>query len=510
MSARPDENASGLTLASTRGRWVLAATVLGSGVAFLDATVVNVALPSIGSEYHVGLSALQWTVTGYTLTLSAFLLLGGSLGDRYGRRRIFVIGLVWFALASLVCGLAPSAPLLIAARAVQGVGGALLTPSSLAIIEATFRPDDRGPAIGAWSGLGGLFGAVGPLLGGFLVGAASWRLVFFINLPIAAMTVAVATRHVPESSPAARRGHIDIPGPVLAALGLGGVTYGLIEGSSLGWTSPGVVGSLAGGVALLGTFLVNERSQLDPLLPLDIFRSREFAGANAATFAIYAALGAVLFLLVIQLQQVLHYSPLAAGSALLPLTLILLTLSSRSGRLASRIGPRIPMTVGPLLAAVGVAMFARVEAGTSYATTALPAVLVFGLGLTLTVPALTTTALGAVGTERAGIASAVNNDVARVASLAAVALIPVLAGISNAGSAVNSQSFSSGFRAAMFICAVLCACGGVISFLTIRGRPAPAVSRRAVFFCPVTGPPPPEHVPAEDTRTVGAALDMPT
>jgi len=471
---------------------VLVATVLGTGIAFLDGTVVNVALPSIGRDFHVGLASLQWTITGYTLTLSALLLLGGALGDRYGRRRLFVIGVVWFALASLGCALAPSSPLLIAARAVQGVGGALLTPASLAIIEASFRAEDRGAAIGAWSGLGGIFGAVGPLLGGFLVGAASWRLVFFINLPLAAITVVVAARHVPESSEGEHRGRIDIPGPMLVASGLGGVTFGLIEGSTLGWTSAAIVAALAAGATLLGVFVINEGAQRDPLLPLDIFRSREFAGANAATFAIYAALGAVIFLVVLQLQQVLHYSPLAAGSALLPLTVILLVLSSRSGRLAGRIGPRLPMTIGPVVAAAGMALFARVEAGASYATTALPAVVIFGLGMTLTVPALTTTALGAVGSERAGIASAVNNDVARVASLAAVAVIPVVAGISNTGSSVGAHAYSSGFRTGMFISAGLCACGGIVSFLTIRRPRAGTVTEVRGFSCPITGPPPPD------------------
>ena len=468
---------------------MLFATVLGSGIAFLDGTVVNVALPSIGREFHVGLADLQWTVTGYTLTLSALILLGGSLGDRYGRRRIFMIGLVWFTAASLLCGLAPSAPLLIAARGVQGVGGALLTPASLAIIEATFRQDDRGAAIGAWSGLGGIFGAIGPLLGGLLVGAVSWRLVFFINVPLAAITVAVAARHVPESLQPGQRGRLDVPGPVLVGLGLGGVTYGLIEASSSGWTSPVILTALGAGIAALGLFLLNERRQSDPLLPLDIFRIREFAGANAATFAIYGALGAVIFLVVIQVQQVLHYSPLAAGAALLPMTLILLALSSSSGRLASSIGPRIPMTVGPLIAGVGMALFTRVDAGATYVAAVLPAGIVFGLGMVITVPALTTTAMGAVGAERSGIASAINNDVARAASLAAVAVVPVLAGISTSGTAISSAAFSSGFRTAMFICAGLCAVGGVISLLTIGGRRRPAVEPQRAFCCPITGPP---------------------
>jgi EmrB/QacA subfamily drug resistance transporter len=482
------------------------ATVLGSGVAFLDATVVNVALPSIGRDFGVGLADLQWTVTGYTLTLSAFLLLGGALGDRYGRRRLFVIGLVWFAVASLACGIAPSAPLLIVFRAVQGIGGALLTPGSLAIIEASFRPADRGRAIGAWGGLGGVFGAIGPLLGGVLVSTVSWRLVFLINLPLVAFAVWVSMRHVPETSQGGEHGPLDIQGPVLAVLGLGAVTYSLIEGPARGWTSAATIGIIGAGGVLLVAFLVNESRARDPLLPLSIFRSRIFAGANEATFAIYAALGAVLFLGVLQLQQVLHYSPLESGVALFPLTLIMLALSSRSGKLATSIGPRIPMTVGPVLAAVGMALFARVVAGASYATSVLPAAVALGFGMVLTVPALTTTAMGAVDANRAGVASAVNNDVARFASLAAVAIIPALAGISTGGSSVNAATFSSGYQVAMYICAGLCASAGLISFVTVR-QPRRPCEPAPGYNCGLAGPPPEE--PAWSPRPVRLAAASP-
>jgi len=467
------ERPAGLRLASVPGRWVLITTILGSGIAFLDATVVNVALPSIGREFKVGLTDMQWTVSAYTLTLSAFLLMGGALGDRYGRRRLFVIGLVWFTLASLLCGFAPSALVLVIARAVQGVGGALLTPASLAIIEATYRREDRGAAIGAWAGFGGLFGAAGPLLGGALVALVTWRLVFFINVPLAAVAIAIAVRHVPETRHQGERGRLDIPGPALAALGLGGVTFGLIQGPLDGWTSPGIIGTLAGGVLLLVLLLVNERRQTDPMLPLDVFRSRQFSGTNASTFAVYAALGAVTFLVVIYLQQVMRYSPIAAGASLLPVTALLLLLSSRTGRLAGRIGPRLPMTVGPLIAAVGMALFALAHPGASYLTSVFPAAVVFGVGLVLTVPALTATALSAVSSNRSGIASAINNDVARVGSLAAVALIPVLAGVTGNSNAVNSGAFTNGFRAGMFMCAGLCAVGGLIAFATVRNH-APA------------------------------------
>jgi EmrB/QacA subfamily drug resistance transporter len=484
-----DLPAEGLSVSSTRGKWVLFAMVLGSGIVFLDSTAVNVALPRIGQDFNVGLSQLQWTITAYTLTLSAFLLLGGALGDRYGRRRVFVIGLIWFTAASMLCGVAPSSQWLIAARAAQGIGGALLTPGSLAIIEASFRPDERGRAIGAWSGFGGVFGAVGPLLGGLLVQWVSWRLVFFINVPIAALTVWVVTRHVPESRQAGPFGPLDLRGPILAALGFAGVTYALIEGSGLGWTSRTILVSLGAGVILLGAFLFNEARHPAPVLPLSLFRSRQFVGANGATFAIYAALGAVTFVLVLQLQDALHYSPIEAGVALMPLTLILLSLSSTSGRLADRIGPRLPMTVGPLVAAAGMALFVRVVPGASYVTGVLPGAIVFGLGMVLTVPALTTTALGSVEPDRSGVASAVNNDVARIGSLIAVAVVPTLAALVTHTSGAPSTHQSPEFRAAMLICAALCALGGVVSFVAIRSPRTHPAPDETPFSCPMTGPP---------------------
>ncbi len=465
------------------------AMVLGSGVVFLDSTAVNVALPSIGRTFGVGLADLQWTITAYTLTLSAFLLLGGALGDRFGRRRVFLIGLIWFTVASMVCGVAPSPQLLIAARAAQGIGGALLTPGSLAIIEASFRPDERGRAIGAWSGFGGVFGAIGPLLGGLLVQSVSWRLVFFINVPIAALTVWVVVRHVPESRQPGELGPLDLRGPILAALGFAGVIYGLIEGPSRGWTTAPIVASLAAGIVFLGLFFLNERLHPAPVLPLSLFRTRQFVGANGATFVIYAALGAVTFLLVLQLQDVLDYSPLEAGVALMPLTLILLALSSTAGKLSDRIGPRIPMTVGPLIAATGMALFVRVLPGTSYLSGVLPGALIFGLGMVLTVPALTTTALSSVEPARAGVASAVNNDVARIGSLIAVAVVPTVAALLATHSGASAHHNSADFQIAMLISAAMCALGGVVSFFTIRSiRPA-VVPEDVPFSCSLTGPP---------------------
>jgi EmrB/QacA subfamily drug resistance transporter len=483
---------------------VLLATILGSGIAFLDSTVVNVALPTIGRELDAGISSLQWVVNAYTLTLSGFLLLGGSLGDHYGRRRVFVIGVVWFAVASLLCGLAPTDEALVAARALQGIGGALLTPGSLAIIEASFRREDRGPAIGAWSGLGGVTAALGPFLGGWLIQTGSWRLIFLINLPLAAVVVWVSVRHVPESRDPGATGRLDWAGAALAAVGLAGVVYALTDGPGLGWTSSRILVAGLVGVAALAAFLVWERRTRNPMLPLDIFASRQFSAANAVTFVVYGALGGSLFLLPIQLQQVVGYSPLASGVALIPITVVMLLLSARAGRLSARIGPRLPMTLGPLLVAAGFALLARIGPGASYLVDILPASLVYGFGLTLTVAPLTATVLAAAPAEHAGVASAVNNDVARTAALLAVAVLPVAAGISGAD-ALQPDRFAGGFRTAMIIAAVLCVAGGLLSWLTIRNPepqaaldeeqvpvPAgpPAVGDGPYLNCPLNAPPP--------------------
>jgi EmrB/QacA subfamily drug resistance transporter len=480
--------AGSVRLRSAAGRWVVLATVLGSGMAFLDATVVNIALPAIGRDFNAPLSSLQWTVNAYTLTLAGFLLLGGSLGDHYGRRRVFVIGVAWFAIASLLCGIAPSSGLLIGARALQGVGAALLTPGSLAIIEATFDPDDQGAAVGAWSGLGGVATAIGPLLGGWLIAAVSWRLVFFINLPLAAAVLWVSVRHVPESRDASAQGRpIDLAGAWTAALGLAGVTYALTEGQSHGWTSGAVVVTAAVGVAALAAFLGIEARSDHPLMPLDLFGSRQFSAANLVTFVVYAALAGVLFLLPIQLQQVLGYSATEAGTALIPLTVVMLLLSSRTGRLAQQIGPRVPMTVGPIAAAVGIALLARADAGASYWSDILPAMLIFGLGLSFTVAPLTSTVLASAGPAHAGVASAINNDVARVAGLLAVAVIPLAAGISG-DDYLHPAQFSDGFQMAMWISAALCAAGGVLAWFTIR-RLAAGDRERPITSCPLGAPP---------------------
>jgi EmrB/QacA subfamily drug resistance transporter len=435
-------------------RWVLLATVLGSGVAFLDGTIVNVALPSIASDLGASLSDLQWVLDAYLVTLTALVLLGGSLGDRYGRRRVFLLGLAGFTGASMACGLAPDVQVLIVARAVQGIGAALLVPGSLAILSAVFDPEDRARAVGAWSGLGGVASAIGPFLGGWLIDSVSWRLAFFVNVPFAAAVV-VAARHVPETS-SGEEEHLDLRGAAAASLGLAFLTYGLIE-------EVAVVG-VVGGVLLAG-FLVLEWRSRAPMLPLTVFRNAQFSGANATTLAVYAALGGAFFLLVIELQVALHYSALAAGSALLPVTLLMLVLSARAGALAQRIGPRLPMTVGPLVVAGGLLLWTRVDAGGSYVGTVLPGAIVFGLGLSLTVAPLTATIMAAADDQHLGVASGVNNAIARLAGLLAVALLPAVVGLDTSGAA---HALDTGVDSAMVVAAGLAVVGGLLSLATGR------------------------------------------
>ncbi len=457
---------SPVALGTARGRWLVAVTVLASGMAFLDATAVSVALPSIGRQFGSSLSGLQWTVTGYTLTLAALILLGGSLGDRYGRRRVFVIGVVWFSVASLVCGLAQDTGQLVAARALQGVGGALLTPGSLALIQSSFRPEDRARAIGLWSALAGISGLVGPFLGGFLVDAVSWRLVFLVNVPLAVLIVVVSGRHVPESRAGGQHGRFDSLGAALGALALGGITYALIGAGA----SPLRADVLAGatvGVAAGAGFVVRERRTADPMLPPRLFADREFTGANLATFVIYGALGGFSFFLVLQLQNVLGYEATAAGAAMLPTSLLLTLFSARAATLAQRIGPRIPMTVGPLVAAAGTLWLAGVDGSAPYWVEVLPGSLLQGVGMTLTVAPLTATVLGAAPGDLVGIASGVNNAVARAAQLLAVAALPVAVGLSG-DDYTQPGPFTAGFRSAMVVCAVLFAVGGAVSWRTIR------------------------------------------
>ena len=469
---------------------MLAATVLGSSLAFIDATVVNVALPRIGESLGARMSDLTWVINAYTLTLASLILLGGSLGDRVGRRRVFVTGVVWFALASLLCGLAPNVQTLIAARALQGVGGALLTPGSLAILQSTFRAEDRGRAIGAWSGLAGIGGAAGPFIGGWLVQVSSWRWIFLINLPVAVAVVLISQRHVPETRDPMAPRHVDLAAAALGAVGLGGITYGLIAWQNEGPGSPSVLSPLLAGAAALIGFVVRERTAAEPMLPLDIFASRLFRATNAVTFAIYAAFGGVFFWLVLQLQVVAGFSPVAAGLSLLPVTGLLLLLSARMGALAQRIGPRIPMTLGPLLCAVGVAGLTRIGAGSSYLGDVLPPVLLYGLGLSLTVAPLTSTTLAAAPEQHAGLASGVNNAVARVAGLLCVAVLPLVASLG--GAAYHDPvRLEPAFRTAMWVCAGLLVAGAILAAVFVRAPTAEpsAPAKEPRRYCPVDGPP---------------------
>ena len=452
---------------SAQGRCVLAATVLGSSVAFLDANVVGIALPAIGKAFGASMEALQWVANAYTLTLASLLLLGGALGDRYGRRRVYLIGIVWFGVASMLCSVAWTAETLIAARAIQGVGGALLMPGSLAILEASFREEDRSRAIGAWSGLTAVAGAVGPFIGGYLIKALSWRLIFLINVPLVAGVVYLALRHVPESRDTSATGRVDLAGAVLATLGLAGLTYGLTTASAEGIGSPRVAAILGAGVVFLVAFVLVERKLRAPMLPLRIFRSVQFSATNLVTFLVYAALSGSIFLVPMALQEVSGYSPLESGAALLPITVVMLVFSARSGALASRIGPRLQMSVGPLVLAAGMALLVRVDSDGSYLTEVLPAVLVLSAGLALTVAPLTTTVLAAVPPEHAGLASAINNDVARTAGLIAVAVLPPAAGITGK-SYLDPRALDAGFHIAVLISAAGCAAGGILAAFTIK------------------------------------------
>ncbi|MFI5572294.1 MFS transporter [Streptomyces sp. NPDC051740] len=455
-------------LASPQGKWILLTTVLGSSMALLDSTVVNVALPRIGRDLDADLAALQWTVNAYMVTLAGLILLGGALGDRFGRRKVFVVGVLWFAAASLLCGIAPNAGVLIAARALQGVGGALLTPGSLALIQASFHPDDRGRAVGLWSGFGGIGAAVGPFVGGWLVDGPGWRWVFLLNVPLALLCAPVAVRHVPESTGGRAEGRFDVLGAALGAIALALVTYALIEaeqGSLL------VAVSAVAGPAAAVAFVLVEKRRPHPMMPLDIFASRQFSAVNVVTLCVYAAFGGFFFLAALQLQVVVGWSALAAGTALLPTTALMLLLSARSGELGDRIGPRIPLTVGPLLCAAGMLLMLRVGPGASYATEVLPALLVLGLGMVTLVAPLTATVLASVDTARAGLASGVNNAAARAAGLVAVAALPLLAGMGPEAYRLP-DAFDDAFRRAMVLCAGVLVVGSAIAFTTVR-RPAP-------------------------------------
>ncbi|MFE7411709.1 MFS transporter [Streptomyces laurentii] len=472
--------AGGVRLSSGTGRWIVVTTVLGSGMAMLDSTVVNVALPHIGESLGADMAALQWTVNAYMVTLAGLILLGGSLGDRYGRRRVFVIGVVWFAVASLLCGIAPTSGILIAARALQGVGGALLTPGSLALIQASFHADDRARAVGLWSGFGGVAGAIGPFVGGWLVDGPGWRWVFFLNVPLALICVPVALRHVPESHDGAAHGRFDVSGAVLGASALALVTYALI--ARVWWA--GAAGILVGAWFVL----VERRRGETAMVPPSIFRSRTFTAINLVTLCVYAAFSGFFFLAALQLQVVSGYSALGAGTALLPTTVLMLLLSAKSGELGEKTGPRLPLTIGPLLCAAGMLLMLRVGPNAAYLTDVLPALLVLGLGMTMLVAPLTATVLASVDVSRAGLASGINNAAARAAGLIAVAALPLLAGMGPEAYR-SATEFDATFGRAMPICAGVLVAGSLLAWFTLRTPPKTELRPECQVHCGVGAPP---------------------
>jgi len=496
--------------------WVLTATILGSGMVFIDGTAVNVALPALQANLNATAVDVQWVVESYALFLAALLLVGGSLGDHFGRRLIFSVGVGLFALTSIWCGLAPNISQLIAGRAVQGVGGALLVPGSLAIISASFAKKDRGQAIGTWSGFSAITAAVGPVIGGWLIESVSWRAVFFINVPFAAVVLALVFRHVPESRDEEARSALDWAGAILAIAGLGAIVYGLIESSFLGFESLKVLAALILGIVTSAFFVSVEAQKQNPMLPLTLFRLKDFSGANLLTLLLYAALSGALFFLPLNLIQVQGYTATGAGAAVLPFILILFLISRWAGGLVKGYGAKLPLVVGPVVTALGFVLFMRPRIGGSYWTTFFPAVITLGFGMAISVAPLTTTVMNAAGESCAGIASGVNNAVSRTAGLIAVAALSLVMlqvfnkhfdrRLSDLGVSIDVQraldpqrvklagavvpadldpalrmtlkhaikaSFVSGFREVMLISAVLALLSAFVAWLLIQGSGGP-------------------------------------
>jgi EmrB/QacA subfamily drug resistance transporter len=448
-------------------RLTLLAAILGSALATIDGTIVNVALPAIEEDLGGGLAAQQWVANAYLLTLGSLILIGGSLGDIYGERRVFAIGVAAFGVLSIACALAPTIEVLIGARALQGAAGALVTPSSLAIIVGAFGPTQRGAAIGSWTAWGGIAAIIGPLAGGLIVDQVSWRWIFALNVPLVLATLALIRVAVPRTTRVTSR-RVDFLGAALCALGLGGVVFALIEQPNRGWSSPAIFVPLIGGVVALAAFLAYERRAAEPMLELELFSRRNFAIGNLETLAMYAGLAILFFFLVIYLQQVAGYSALKAGLTTLPVTVVMFALSRRFGALADRYGPRVFMGAGPLIAAAGILLLLRVDMDTSFLTDLLPALLVFALGLSLTVAPLTATVLADADESDAGIASAINNAVARVAGLIGVSVVGVVVATTLVGDtfAANDESVQA-FHQVVVICAALVAAGGVVGAIGI-------------------------------------------